>query len=129
MPEPVPNPRVRRRFPRVPLDVRLTVQVLRAGEKISAWGRSHELGQDGIGATLTGGMEPGEVVWLEISLPLSAAPMRMRAIVRYRDGLRHGFEFLAMSDEQRSVLVRLCQMLQAGSNGNIVSATNHSSGS
>jgi hypothetical protein len=111
--------RARRRFPRVPLDVRLAVQVLRGEEKVSVWGRSHELGQDGIGATLTGGMEPGEVVWLEISLPLAAAPMRMRAIVRFRDGLRHGFEFLAMSGEQRSTLVRLCEMLEAGCGGNV----------
>jgi hypothetical protein len=39
------------------------------------WGRSNELGEDGIGATLTGGLEPGEVVALELSLPLSAQPL------------------------------------------------------
>ncbi len=111
---PKPDARARRRYPRFPLDVRLSVHVLREGEKISVWGRSHELGQDGIGATLTGGIEPGEVVSMELSLPLSAAPMRMRAIVRYRDGLRHGFEFLALSGEQRSAMARVCEMLEAG---------------
>lgn len=106
--------RVRRRFPRFPLDVRLSVQVLREGEKISMWGRSHELGLDGIGATLTAGIEPGEVVWLELSLPLASAPLRMRAIVRYRDGLRHGFEFLALSGDQRHAVGRVCEMLETG---------------
>jgi hypothetical protein len=111
---PKPDVRVRRRYPRFPLDVRLSVNVLRQGEKISAWGRSHELGLDGIGATLTGEIEPGEVVSMELSLPLAAAPMKMRAIVRYRDGLRHGFEFLALSGEQRETMVRVCEMLEAG---------------
>jgi hypothetical protein len=111
---PKPDVRVRRRYPRFPLDVRLSVHVMREGEKVSVWGRSNELGQDGIGATLTGGIEPGEVVSMELSLPLAAAPMRMRAIVRYRDGLRHGFEFLALSGEQRGAVARVCEMLEAG---------------
>jgi hypothetical protein len=105
---------VKRRYPRFPLDVRLSVQVLRQGEKFSVWGRSHELGQDGIGGTLTGEIEPGEVVSLEMAIPLAAAPLKMRAIVRYRDGLRHGFEFLALSNEQRDTLMRVCEMLKAG---------------
>ncbi len=106
--------RAQRRYPRFPLDVRLSVHVMREGEKVSVWGRSHELGQDGIGGTLTGQMEPGEVVSMEMAMPLAAAPLKVRAIVRYRDGLRHGFEFLAMSAEQRETLMRVCEMLKAG---------------
>lgn len=113
-PSPKPDVRVRRRFPRFQLDVRISVQVLREGEKVSMWGRSNELGRDGIGATLTAGIEPGEVVSMEMSLPLTAAPLRMRAIVRYRDGLRHGFEFLALSGDQREAVARVCEMLAAG---------------
>ena len=44
------------------------------GEFRSCWGRSTELGQDGIGATLTGELETGEIVSLEIPLPLSPYP-------------------------------------------------------
>lgn len=109
-----PDVRVRRRFERFAVDVRLSVHVLREGEKISVWGRSHELGLDGIGATLTGEMEPGEVVWMDLAMPLASAPLRIRAITRYRDGLRHGFEFLALSEEQRETLTRVCEMLEAG---------------
>ena len=94
--------------------MRLSVHVMREGERISVWGRSHELGQDGIGGTLTGEIEPGEVVSMEMAMPLAAAPLKVRAIVRYRDGLRHGFEFLAMSAEQRETLARVCEMLKAG---------------
>jgi hypothetical protein len=77
------------------------------------WGRSTELGEDGIGATLTGEVEPGEVVSLEMSLPVASLPLRVRALARYRTGLRHGFEFLALTEEQRELLHRVCTMLSS----------------
>ncbi len=103
-----------RRFPRYPLDARLTVQVFRSGANTSFWGRSSELGLDGIGATLTGELEPGEVVSIELSLPLNPYLLKIRALVRHRVGLRHGFEFLAQRPEQREAIRRVCEMLAAG---------------
>ena len=82
--------------------MRISVQIFRSGETTSLWGRSNELGEDGVGGTLTGELEPGEVVSMELSL------------VRYRIGLRHGFEFLAMSDQQHDILRRVCEMLATG---------------
>lgn len=94
--------------------MRLAVEIFRSGETISFWGRSNELGEDGVGGTLTGELAVGEVVSMELSLPLAAYPLKLRALVRYRVGLRHGFEFLAMSDSQRDVLRRVCEMLATG---------------
>src|ERR1700756_5582946 len=104
-----------RRYPRYPMDVRMNVNVFRRGEISYLWGRSTELGLDGIGGTLTGNLEPGEVVSLEFPLPLSPYPLKLRAIVRYRIGLHYGFEFLTPTAEQRASLDRVCQMLAAGS--------------
>ena len=106
------DPRSSRRFPRYPLDVKLTVHVFRAGDNVSFWGRSNELGADGIGATLTGTLESGEVVAMELLLPMAGYPMKFRALVRYRDGLRHGFEFLALTEAQREEIRRVCEMLE-----------------
>lgn len=100
-----------RRFPRFALDVRLQVKMFQAGEFRTCWGRSTEMGQDGIGATLTGSLETGEIVTLEIPLPLSPYPIKVRAIVRYRQGLRYGFEFLTLNDGQRDTILRVCQYL------------------
>ena len=100
-----------RRFPRFVIDVRLQVRMFQAGEFRTCWGRSTEMGQDGIGATLTGSLEPGEIVTLEIPLPLAPYPIRVRAIVRYRQGLRYGFEFLTLNDGQRDTIQRVCQYL------------------
>jgi hypothetical protein len=103
-----------RRFPRYQIDIRVSVQVFRPTGTVSLWGRSCELGEDGIGATLTGEIEPGEVVSMELSLPAASYPMKFRALVRYRTGLRHGFEFLALSHQQRDALRRICEMLATG---------------
>ena len=100
-----------RRFPRFALDVRLQVKMFQAGEFRTCWGRSVEMGQDGIGATLTGTLETGEIVTLEIPLPLSPYPIKVRAIVRYCQGLRYGFEFLTLNDNQRDTIRRVCDYL------------------
>jgi len=100
-----------RRFPRFVLDVRLQVRMFQNGEFCTCWGRSTEIGQDGIGATLTGDLEPGEIVTLEIPLPLSPYPIKVRAIVRYRHGLRYGFEFLTLNESQRDTVRRVCTYL------------------
>lgn len=104
-----------RRFPRYGIDTRISLQVFRAGQTSYFWGRSTELGYDGIGGTLTGDLEPGEVVTIEFPLPLCPYPLKLRAIVRYRDGLHYGFEFLTVSTEQRLALHRACEMLAAES--------------
>jgi hypothetical protein len=100
-----------RRFPRFTLDVRLQVKMFQDGEFRTCWGRSTELGKDGIGATLTGSLESGEIVTMEIPLPLTPYPIKVRAIVRYRQGLRYGFEFLTLNEAQRDTLRRVCQYL------------------
>ena len=88
--------------------------MFRAAEAISLWGGSIEFGQDGIGVTLTGELEPGEVATLELTLPTGVTPLKLRALVRYRDGLRHGFEFLARDDIQREAIRRTCELLSVG---------------
>src|SRR5882724_2739529 len=107
------SPGYTRRFPRFNLDVRMQVKMFQGGEFRTCWGRSTELGQDGIGGTLTGDLESGEIVTLEIPLPLSPYPLKVRAIVRYRQGLHYGFEFLTLNESQRDTIRRVCQMLAA----------------
>jgi hypothetical protein len=100
-----------RRFPRFAIDVRLQVKMFQDGEFRTCWGRSTEMGQDGIGATLTGSLETGEIVTLEIPLPLTPYPIKVRAIVRYCQGLRYGFEFLTLNETQRDTIRRVCEYL------------------
>jgi PilZ domain len=100
-----------RRYPRFAIDIRLQVKMFQDGEFRACWGRSTEMGQDGIGATLTGSLENGEIVTLEIPLPLTPYPIKVRAIVRYCQGLRYGFEFLTLNTAQRDTIRRVCDYL------------------
>ncbi len=102
---------LKRRYPRFTLDARVQVKMFQDGEFKSCWGRSTEIGQDGIGATLTGNLTTGEIVTLEIPLPLTPYPIKVRAIVRFCQGLRYGFEFLTMNESQRDTVRRVCQYL------------------
>jgi hypothetical protein len=52
-----------------------------------------------------------EVVSMEFTPPMATEPLKLRAIVRYRSGLRHGFEFLALKSKQRDALRRACESL------------------
>ncbi len=57
----------------------MNVQVFRQGEVSYFWGRSTELGLDGIGGTLTGELQPGEVVSMEFPLPVSPYPFKAKS--------------------------------------------------
>ena len=100
-----------RRFSRYRLDARIQASVFREDLATVLWGRTSELGLDGIGATLSGELRPGEVVSLQFPIPLPPHVMEMRAVVRYSQGLHCGFEFLVVSDEQRMTLRQVCVLL------------------
>ena len=103
----------RRRFPRHRLDARIQLTVFREGVTTSLWGRTSELGQDGVGATLSGEIKVGEVVSMEFPIPVPPYFMKVRAIARYSQGLRCGFEFLIVTNEQRETLRRVCEVLSS----------------
>ena len=110
---PKKSSRQMRRFPRYELDVRMLVHIFREGASSTFWGRSTMIGQEGMGGTLTGDLQLGEVVGLEFSVPLSSNPVKLRAIVRYKNGFQYGFEFLAVDAHQRQAIQRACDILPA----------------
>lgn len=109
------DPRRLRRFSRYRFDVRIQLSVFRDGATSTYWGRTSELGQDGIGATLSGELVAGEVVSLEFPIPLPPNLLKVRAVVRYSEGLRCGFEFLVVTEEQRVLLRQICVVLSNAS--------------
>jgi hypothetical protein len=100
-----------RRFPRHRLDARIQLSVFRDGATIPLWGRTSEMGQDGVGATLSAELRVGEVVSMEFPIPVPPYFLKVRAIARYCEGLRCGFEFLIVTENQRETLRRTCEVL------------------
>jgi outer membrane biosynthesis protein TonB len=90
--------------PRFEVQAPLDVTVLRAGVPDTVPGRSLNVCERGIGAMLAGEVSAGEVVGVEVRLPLVADPLRLRAMVRYHEKLRCGLEFLGLTTEQRGVV-------------------------
>jgi hypothetical protein len=102
-----------RRYSRHRLDARIQISVFRDGATTSLWGRTSELGQDGVGATLSAELKVGEVVSMEFPIPVPPYFMKVRAIARYCEGLRCGFEFLVVTEDQRETLRRTCEVLSS----------------
>jgi hypothetical protein len=105
----------KRRYERHRFDVRMEVTVFREGETTHLWGRTNEIAEDGVGATITGELKSGEVVSVEFPIPIPPLMMKLRAIVRYSDGLRCGFEFLVVTAQQRETMRQLCDSLAMAS--------------
>ena len=94
----------RRRVPRFSLQAPLDVTVDRSGTADTLPGRSVNLGERGMAVMLAGELAPGEIVNIEVPLPLVAGLLRTRAVVRYQDKLRCGLEFVELSAKQRAAI-------------------------
>jgi TonB family protein len=94
----------RRRGVRHPVRTALDVTVLRSGIPDTMPGRSMNLGEGGFAAVLAGELLSGEAVGVEIRLPESAEPLRTRALVRHKDKLQAGMEFVGLSPEQQTAI-------------------------
>src|SRR5438046_8624499 len=86
---------VTREYLRYVIDLRL---VVRTSEKL--YGRTKDLGDGGLGATVAGDIPVGEIAELECQLPGADDPMTIYAEVRYRQGCQYGFRFVNTTDRQ-----------------------------
>ena len=77
------------------------------------WGRTFEIGEQGLRATIVGDLNLHDVVTLKIPLP-SGDELEVRASVRYKSGFQCGFEFLFMSPAQEDLIKRTCILLSVG---------------
>ncbi|GAC1429893.1 MAG: hypothetical protein NVS1B11_09560 [Terriglobales bacterium] len=100
----------RRIYPRYTLDIRVTLSVYRSGVKHDFWGRTSDIGEKGIAATVTGNLEVGEIASMKFTV--GDAEFELIACVQYRRGCFCGFEFLKMTAEQRQKLKHTCEQLK-----------------
>jgi PilZ domain len=88
-----------RQYARVLIDLRLIVR-----SKTVLHGRTKNLGEGGMGATVAGDLELYEVVELRFQVPESADPLLIYAEVRYRQGFKYGFKFINPTREQLEII-------------------------
>jgi c-di-GMP-binding flagellar brake protein YcgR len=102
-------PHERRQFPRFRAEMR--VEVFRRGADRALKGSVADISEGGIGAQLVGELPVGDDVTLEVSGSPLLRPVRATATVRNRNGARCGFQFTALSREQRTLITAACLFL------------------
>ncbi len=95
-----------RAHPRFLLDLRLVVKA-----KETLFGRTKDIAEGGLGATIPGNIDIGEIVELELQLPDTQEPLKLKAEVRYRQGFQCGFRFLHATEQQRELIRRITRDL------------------
>ena len=100
----------KRRFARYRTDFFVVVTILTEDGYTPLHGRCHELNQAGLGAIISRELARGKMVSLELSLPGIPNSLVIRAIVRRRTGLSHGFEF-ELTAEHGVLIGAFCRSL------------------
>ena len=83
------------------LDLRI---VVRAKETLI--GRTKDIAEGGLGATIPSNIDIGEIVELELQLPDTTEPLKIKAEVRYRQGFQYGFKYMQITEQQKEMIRR-----------------------
>jgi PilZ domain len=83
------------------LDLRI---IVRAKETLI--GRTKDLAEGGLGATIPNNINIGEIVELELQLPDTKEPLKIKAEVRYRQGFQYGFKYIHITEQQKEMIRR-----------------------
>jgi hypothetical protein len=99
------KPLASRQIPRHRIDLR--VRVIPDGQA-TIHCRSNDLNKEGMGLLLPCDLPAGTRALLEFELPHRPEPLRIRALLRHREGFRSGFEFLHLTSEERHLIRHFC---------------------
>ena len=101
-----PPAKERRQFPRFRAEMKL--EIFRPGADRALKGHVSDIGEGGVGGTIVGELAEGEDLTLEVSGSPLLRPVRAPATVRHRISFRYGFQFTALSREQRTLITAAC---------------------
>jgi hypothetical protein len=80
---------------------RILIRLHRGSQSLAVSGWARDLSESGLGAFVAEGLAIGELVSLEIPLPTSGKEVIPSTVTRQL-GTQYGFQFTALSAEQRS---------------------------
>ncbi|MGB8128253.1 MAG: PilZ domain-containing protein [Candidatus Angelobacter sp.] len=83
------------------LDLRIVVRT-----KETLIGRTKDIAEGGLGATIPNEINIGEIVELELQLPGNPEPLKIKAEVRYRHGFQYGFKYFHITEQQKEMIRR-----------------------
>jgi hypothetical protein len=106
-----------RRWVRHRIDVPIRVIVSRSQKTRVVPGRGNELSEGGMAVTVGVELKPGDEAAVEFTPPYTGLPIRIRGVIRNRQGYRYGVEFVTASEEEKEQADRLRTMLSVLSVG------------
>ena len=83
------------------LDLRIVVRT-----KETLIGRTKDIAEGGLGATIPNEINIGQIVELELQLPGNPEPLKIKAEVRYRHGFQYGFKYFHITEQQKEMIRR-----------------------
>ena len=89
------------------LDLRIIVRT-----KETLIGRTKDIAEGGLGATIPSSINIGEIVELELQLPDTKEPLKIKAEVRYCQGFQYGFRYLSITQQQKEMIRRTTRDLR-----------------
>ncbi|HWS17134.1 MAG TPA: PilZ domain-containing protein [Candidatus Elarobacter sp.] len=89
------------------LDLRIIVRT-----KETLIGRTKDIAEGGLGATIPSSINIGEIVELELQLPDTKEPLKIKAEVRYRQGFQYGFKYIHITEQQKEMIRRTTRDLR-----------------
>jgi c-di-GMP-binding flagellar brake protein YcgR len=109
----------RRRWRRFRLDMPLRLIIHREKTSIIS-SRGSDISEGGLLIFAGVELKEGEEIFVEFTPPYSGEPIRVRGIVRNRQGYKYGVEFLWNSPEEEEQTVRFRSLLNLSSSGNVM---------
>ncbi len=101
----------RRQWPRLHFDIGLRATLREQGKRVAVHGRGNDLSRGGVSAFLPVELVVGQQIELDLALPYSSHPLKLRAVVRNRRSFTYGLEFRQLSAFQRATIERTCAAL------------------
>lgn len=89
------------------LDLRVVVRA-----KETFIGRTKDIAEGGLGATIPSDIDIGQIVELELQLSEARDPLKIKAEVRYRHGFQYGFQFVHVTEQQKEMIRRTARDLR-----------------
>ena len=106
-----------RRSPRFKANIHTVATLIREREIVSFRARCDTISEGGVGARGRGlqSLGLGDLVALELYIPVSTHALSVNSVVRYIQGRRNtgrcGFEFQSLTEEQRDLIKHYCNLL------------------
>ncbi|HWC19824.1 MAG TPA: PilZ domain-containing protein [Terriglobales bacterium] len=96
-----------RAYPRYKVELRVLLTGRWSVIPEAFWINARDVGEGGMGADVPILLQEGEIVLLD--LMLADQVLSLPAVVRYQTGPIHGFQFIAITEEQRITIRQYCQ--------------------